>query len=108
MKVSLAQKGGMTEVMVEGEVDYHSAQTLRMSLLDAIKSPAGEIRVVLAAVDYMDSSGMATLLEAKGAAEQLAKSFCLKDPSEAVAKILQMTKLDTVFAILQNAHGESG
>ena len=50
-------------------------------------------------VSYIDSSGVAALIESKQKAEEGGKDFKIIKPSEAVTSVLQMAKLDTFFII---------
>jgi anti-anti-sigma factor len=47
----------------------------------------------------MDSSGVATLVEGFKRARELDKAFVLVGPSRAVTKVLELTRLDSVFEI---------
>jgi anti-sigma B factor antagonist len=50
-------------------------------------------------VSYIDSSGVAALIESKQKAEEGGKDFKIIKPSESVTSVLQMAKLDTFFII---------
>ena len=50
-------------------------------------------------VSYIDSSGIAALIESRQKAEEANKSFKIQKPSEAVISVLKMAKLDTFFVI---------
>jgi len=100
VKVTLADKENAIEIITEGDVDLYSSPTLRRAILDAVNHNTGEIRVVLAAVGYMDSTGVATLVEGLRAAKGAGKTFLLQSPSQPVMKVLQLARLDTIFTVL--------
>jgi anti-sigma B factor antagonist len=100
LKVILTEKDKATEVIAEGNIDLHSSPALRKSILDAANHNTKEIRVVLTSVDYMDSSGVATLVEGLHTAKKSGKTFTLHHPSQSVMKVLQLTRLDTIFTIV--------
>ena len=100
MKIELAQKENTIEIIVEGDLDLHSSPALRKALLDASNHATKEIRVVLTAVKHMDSSGVATLIEGLRAAKSADKTFALQAPSQPVMKVLELTRLDTIFTLL--------
>ena len=60
---------------------------------------AERVEVNLAGVAYMDSSGVATLVEGFKKANESSKTFTLVAPSDSVMKVLQLAKLDGVFEI---------
>ena len=100
MKVDLTQKDQVIEITAEGDVDLYSSPALRRTILDAANHESKEIRVILAAVGYMDSSGVATLVEGLRAASDSGKAFMLQSPSQPVMKVLQLSRLDAIFSIL--------
>lgn len=100
MKVELEQKENAIEIIAEGDVDLYSSPALRKAILDASNHATAEIRVVLTAVKYMDSSGVATLVEGLRAAKSSDKTFALQAPSQPVMKVLELARLDTIFTIV--------
>jgi anti-sigma B factor antagonist len=50
-------------------------------------------------VGYIDSSGVATLVEGLRSARKHGKTFILVAPSRAVLQVLELTRLDQVFEV---------
>ena len=100
MKVTLTQKGGDTVVALNGDVDLDSSPEVRNSLLGALSDSTTE-RVVadLAEVGYLDSSGVASLVEALQKAKGAGKTFVLAAVSEPARRVLELARLDRVFTI---------
>lgn len=90
---------GNAIIKTMGEVDLYSSPKLREALLKAIPSAQTAVGVDLSQVAYMDSSGVATLVEGLKAAGKISKEFVLISPSSSVLKVLQLSRLDTVFTI---------
>ena len=86
-------------IRVCGEVDLYSSPVLREAILKGISSGSGTVSVDLREVLYMDSSGVATLVEGLKASGKKGAAFVLLSPSEAVMKVLQLSRLDAVFEI---------
>jgi anti-sigma B factor antagonist len=86
-------------ITVEGEVDLYTSPDLRSAILKAVRKAKERIEVDLAGVAYMDSSGVATLVEGFKKANESSKAFVLVAPSNSVMKVLQLAKLDGVFHI---------
>jgi len=99
LTVEQTEKDGHGIIAVTGEVDLYSSPELREAILKIVPKAAGAIGVDLSAVTYMDSSGVATLVEGLKAAGKKRASFVLLRPSPAVMKVLQLSRLDSVFDI---------
>lgn len=77
----------------------HSSPIARKVLLDLVKTGAS-VAVDLAAVTYMDSSGVATLVEALQNAKKLGQGFVLAAPTGSVLGVIKLARLDKVFRIV--------
>jgi len=90
-------------VTVTGEVDLYSSPELREALTGNLPQDARTVCVDLSSVPYMDSSGVATLVEGLRAAKSANCGFAIVAPSAQVLKVLQLSRLDTVFEIRDTA-----
>ncbi len=102
IKIDKIEGDGALTFAVEGEVDLYTSPDLRAAILKAEPPANGVLAVDLSAVSYMDSSGVATLVEGLKSAGQKRASFVLKSPSPSVMKVLQLSRLDAVFEIRAN------
>jgi len=98
LKLDTVERDTAIVILVEGEVDLNSSPELRTAILKA-PSKASVVAVDLSAVAYMDSSGVATLVEGLKNAGQNNGAFVLLSPSPPVMKVLQLSRLDSVFDI---------
>lgn len=89
---------GTTIVDVVGQIDLGSSPALRKTLLESLKG-TDRIAINLIAVKYIDSSGIASLLEVLKEARQTKKRLVLFGLTPAVLKVLQLTCLTGVFEI---------
>ncbi len=99
LEIGRFDEDGKTVYTVQGEIDLYSSPELRTAILKHSAKWNGEIWIDLSGVPYMDSSGVATLVEGYRAANELRRKFVLIAPSQAVLKVLQLSRLDTVFVI---------
>lgn len=95
-------QGACAVIRVHGEVDLYASPQLRAAILKAVQDSSEGVHVDLSHVAYMDSSGVATLVEGLKAAGQAKTLFVILDPSPPVRKVLQLSKLDTIFAIRES------
>ena len=100
MRSSTRIEKGTTIVDVEGQIDLGSSPALRKTLLESLQGTE-RVAVNLIAVKYIDSSGIATLLEVLKEARQSKKRLVLFGLTAAVLQVLQLTRLTTVFEILE-------
>lgn len=99
IKINEAEDNGTIILSVSGDVDLYSSPELREVLQKGIARSQQALGVDLSKVPYMDSSGVATLVEGRRSADGRKISFALIQPSPSVMKVLQLSKLDSYFEI---------
>lgn len=95
------QGGEATVLSPVGEIDLSRSPTLREHLTDALRN-AERLVVDLSNVPYMDSSGVATLVEAMQTARRGGTTLILCGMQDKVRSIFEIARLDTVFTIVTN------
>lgn len=98
LEISEAERRGQHVISVSGEVDLYTSPTLRQALLSAIERWR-RVGVDLSRVAYMDSSGVATLVEGYKLAQASDHQMSILQPSEQVLKVLKLARLDSIFTI---------
>lgn len=100
MKVNVRQRGQTTILDVDGQITFDSTPGLRDRLLEALKQRA-TVLVNLTGVAYMDSSGIATLVEGLKAAQTRKANFGLFGLTKNTRSVLELVRLDKVFKIFE-------
>lgn len=98
MNCDIREEKGVMVVALSGDVDLESSSKVRSTLLDCVDRKRG-ILVDLSAVSYIDSSGVASLVEAYQSARRASIQFALVSVSEAAMRVLELARLDRVFSI---------
>lgn len=98
MSFRTAETGDGITVFLDGEIDLERSPAARKALLAAV-TRGRTITVDLREVSYMDSSGVASLVEAFQKAGAAKLGFRLVNVGPRVLKVLQLAKLDQVFPI---------
>lgn len=98
MKTATRQQPGTTIVDVTGDIDMGTSPGLRKLLLESLKSST-RLAVNLGEVRYIDSSGIASLVEVLMKARDSRKRLVLFGLNKNVHEVLQLTRLTTVFEI---------
>ena len=89
---------GFRVVHVGGEVDLSWSSELRDAVLRSL-GEHGQVLVDLSAVTYIDSSGIAALVEGLQNARSDGKSFALVNTSPPALAVLELARLDQVFEL---------
>lgn len=87
-------------VDVVGQIDLGTSPGLRKSLLESLVGTE-RLAINLEAVRYIDSSGIASLLEVLQGARKSTKRVILFGVTGSVMKVLQLTRLTGVFEICE-------
>ena len=98
MTVSVRECGVARVVDLEGEVDLGTSPKLRRTLFDLL-GKTSKLALNLGALRYIDSSGIATLIEVLNNAQRLGKEFVLFGLSPAVHDAFRLTHVNRVFRI---------
>ncbi len=93
------KQGDRCDIFVSGEIDLSNSGEVRKTVLGALNG-ASVVTVNLANVSYIDSSGIAALVEGLQLATSKNKEFTLNQPSKQVKSILELARLDQVFTIV--------
>ncbi|MGE4280426.1 MAG: STAS domain-containing protein [Magnetospirillum sp.] len=98
MKIESRERDGAVVVALVGEVDLQHSPTVRKHLMD-LMFERRPVVVDMGSVEYIDSSGIASLVEAYQAARKNGTRFVLAAVSQPAMRVLQLARLDKVFAL---------
>lgn len=89
-------------IALSGEIDLEQSPRAREVLLSHVARHR-VVLVDLSAVEYIDSSGVASLVEALQAARKRQSRFALAALSPAARRVLELGRLDRVFSIYESS-----
>jgi anti-sigma B factor antagonist len=92
-------ENGIHVVEVSGEVDLHHSPRLREVLMAHAEAKRSPLLLDLTQVSYMDSSGLATLIEYLQRALKYQGKFAIGGVSERLRTIFDLARLGEVFTI---------
>jgi len=98
MEFSIRIEGDFTVVALSGEVDLHYSPEARKQILAQLNKN-NNVLVDLSGVSYIDSSGIASLVEGFQLARNKKLQFGLVGVSDAAHQVLQLARLDKIFLI---------
>jgi anti-sigma B factor antagonist len=97
--VNVKKENSATIVELSGEVDLYSSPEVRNVLLKLIQDKTSIIIVDLKKVSYIDSSGVATLVEGLQKAGEYSGTLKLTNLQDTVRHVFELSSLDKVFEI---------
>jgi anti-sigma B factor antagonist len=100
MNMMTRQSGDAAIVDVAGDITLYHSPELRKTLLDLIKvKRTPRVIVNMTQVPYIDSAGIASLIEALKASRDAKTGFALYGLSPVAKEVLELTHLTKVFEI---------
>jgi len=103
MKISVREAGEAKIVEVEGDVDLGTSPELRSTLFAALRE-VRKLGLNLAGIRYIDSSGIATLLEVLKDSQRMNKDFFLFGLTPAVERVFRLTHVIRIFRVFADEH----
>lgn len=103
MQIDIGVKDGAAMITPHGDVDMSCARELQAALHQALREKPARLIVDLTHVPYMDSSGVATLVEAMQIARKNKTNVVLCNLHDRVRSIFEIARLDRVFKIAGTA-----
>jgi anti-sigma B factor antagonist len=86
-------------ISLEGEIDLHESPNVREALRPLIEQKVPRIYVDMTQVGYIDSSGLAVLIDAMQRIANYGGKFGLIGIRPAVRTVLEIARLDQVFRV---------
>ncbi|HTR00288.1 MAG TPA: STAS domain-containing protein [Candidatus Acidoferrum sp.] len=98
MECNLKSEAGFDLLELAGEVDLHFSPKLRETVLASLKN-GKPLLIDMGKVSYIDSSGIASLVEGFQAAKTAKLQYGLLDISKTAMQVLTLTRLDKIFEL---------
>lgn len=106
VKTCRTPAGEFVTISLGGDIDLHHSPAVRNELIRLSGDRPARLIVDLSAVDYMDSSGVATLVQALQQVKRYSGRLVLVAPNDRVLSIFQIARLDSIFQIVAT-HAEA-
>ena len=98
MNINLRSEGHFDVLELKGEIDLHFSPQLREHILASLKN-GQPLLIDMANVSYIDSSGIASLVEGFQTAKSSNLHYGLLSISDPALQVLTLTRLDKVFSL---------
>ena len=100
-------ENGAVVIGFEGEIDLECSAEVRDLLLHSL-TQGSDVLVDMSGVALIDSSGVASLLEAFQNARKKGKSFTLAGVGNSVMRVFKLARLETVFIFSKSVESVLG
>ncbi len=89
----------VTVLALTGRVDAHTVPQLQNRIQTVSSAKPSNLIIDLSAVDFMDSSGLAALVQGMRRCQATGGRLCLSNPQQPVRMVLELTRLDKAIRI---------
>lgn len=100
MPMKIESKNGLTVCRIEGEIDINSSPDIKKAFDKLISKKEPKMIINFSKVTYVDSSGLATLVEVLKNMRTYGGRMRLANLSPKIKSLFEITKLDKLFEIL--------
>jgi anti-sigma B factor antagonist len=97
--VEVQHDAGAALVTIGGDLEFGTAASLRTTLSDLARQGCDPVVVDLAALRFIDSSGLSLLVQAKQRFAAQGRRFELRRPTHRVIRVIETSGLAELFAI---------
>jgi anti-sigma B factor antagonist len=98
LDVAAAPLGDVPGLAVRGEIDMATAPAVDEALADAIRASGGAFVVDLAGVEFLDSSGLQSLLRARALLGREDRALAVICPFGRVRRVFELSGVSDLFA----------
>ncbi len=99
MEIRKSEAPGAHILQIEGEIDLHASPALRAELHSCAEAKTPTLLVDFTKVGYIDSSGLATLIEYVRDSKSFAGKFALFGLQPKVKMVFELVRLNELFTI---------
>ncbi|MDD4957208.1 MAG: STAS domain-containing protein [Candidatus Omnitrophica bacterium] len=102
MQVRLEQKGDVSVFKIAGNIDIETSPEMKKEIDKAMAGKQKKVVMNLREVSYIDSSGLATLVEVLKNLRSYGGKMKISDLSDKISGLFEITKLNKLFDIVQD------
>lgn len=99
MQIRFEDKNGVRICIVEGDIDINTSPQVKKSFDKVLKDKSDKVLINLQKVEYVDSSGLATIVEILKNLKAYGGKLRLSNLSNKVRSLFEITKLEKLFDI---------
>jgi anti-sigma B factor antagonist len=97
-----SRRSGATVIAVSGELDVLTAPKVATQLDEVVRTRAGDVVVDLRETEFIDSSGLFVLLNARRRLTRLSRRLTVLCPPGAVRRVLELSRLIETLGVVSD------
>ena len=102
--VSIYQSDGALLCVLYGEIDHHTARTIRAEIDTALmRAHPARLKLDLSRVSFMDSAGLGLILGRFKSASSIGADCVLLDPAPGVTRVLDLAGIERLIRVERTA-----
>jgi anti-sigma B factor antagonist len=102
LDLKIYRAGNVPVVDLAGDLDTYTCSRLREAILDLIENGESRIVIGMSKVNYIDSSGLGTLVGGLRRVGELNGGLAISGASEQIKKVFSITGLNKVFRLFDD------
>jgi stage II sporulation protein AA (anti-sigma F factor antagonist) len=99
LSINTRREGAQSVIEVGGEIDVHTCSELEEAVRSAFSASGNDVVLDVAAVGFIDSSGLRSLITLQQEAAAGDGGLRLRAPSRPVVRLLEVTGLTGMFPV---------
>ena len=99
LRTQVREVDGIPIIGLSGEMDVHTSQRLRDAVIELLGKGASHIVINLDNVEYIDSTGLGTLVGVLKRMNEQKARLCLVSVNPLINKVFDITGLERIFSI---------
>ena len=99
LSLSVQHEDHAAVITIGGELEYGTAARLRSALLEISRSDARTLVLDMAGIEFLDSSGISLLIQAKQRFDSQGSAFVLRRPPARVTRVFEVAGVADLFTI---------
>lgn len=100
LKIEVSEHGdGAVTLAIQGEIDFGNVAALRSRLSELIRSGTGPLTIDLSKVDFVDSTTIGVLIQAKKRFTMSERDFRIAQPTPGVRRTIELAGLSDYLGL---------
>jgi len=100
MDVRFSREGNTLVVMIEGEIDHHTASKVRERIDSKfLMEPVKNMILDLSGVTFMDSAGIGLIIGRKSRVSLVGGRLSLRNPNPDIRKLLRVSRMEELIEL---------
>ena len=100
MDVKFKKEGNTLIVLIEGEIDHHTATDARERIDSKfLMEPVKNMIIDLSRVSFMDSAGIGLILGRMSRVSSVGGKMCIRKPRPEIRRILKISKIESIVEL---------